>query len=69
MIAPHLPIEILAIKYTVTVRKKFNTLQETSERHTPNDEYENLVIALMETEAECISTNQSAKCCMRVNCS
>ena len=27
-------------QYTVPVRKGFDTSQETSERHTPNDEYE-----------------------------
>ena len=27
----------------VTVRNEFDSLQETSERHSPNDEYENFV--------------------------
>ena len=29
----------------LTVRNKFDTLQETSKRHTLNDKYENLVTA------------------------
>ena len=50
---PH--IEILA----VTVRNKFNTLQETSERYTPEDEYKNFIAAHMEAAAKCIPR---AKC-------
>ena len=37
-----------------TVRNKFDTLQETSERHTPNDEYKNFVTANIEAAAKCI---------------
>ena len=33
--------------YMVTVRNKFDTLQEISETYTPNDEYENFVSAHM----------------------
>ena len=32
----------------LTVRNKQDTLQETSEKHTPNNEYENFVIAHIE---------------------
>ena len=34
--------------YTLTVRNKFNTLQPTSETHTPRDEYEKCVTAHIE---------------------
>ena len=43
-------------QYMVTVRNKFDTLQETSERYTPNDEYENFVTAHIDTAAKCIPT-------------
>ena len=54
-------------RYTVTVRKKFNTLQEIVETHTPNDKYENGVVAHIEEEEEeavkeCIPTKPRAKC-------
>ena len=42
-------------------KKKFHTLQETSESHTPNDEYENFVTAHMEAAAECIPTKWKVK--------
>ena len=48
--------------YMVTVRNKFDTLQETSEKHTPNDEYENFVTTHMEAAAECIPAKPRAKC-------
>ena len=41
-------------KYTVTLRNKFDALQEISETLIPNDEYENFVNAHMEAAAECI---------------
>ena len=31
----------ISSRYTVTVRKKLNTLQKISERHSSNDKYEN----------------------------
>ena len=46
----------------VTVRNKFDTLQEISERHTPNDEYKNFITALIEMVAECTLTKSRAKC-------
>ena len=48
-------------KYTVTVRNKFDTLQEISETHTPNDEYENFISAYMKAVAECIPTEPRTK--------
>ena len=42
-------------KYALTLRNKFNALQEKTETHTPNDEYENFVNAQLEAAAaECI---------------
>ena len=40
--------------FTVTVRNKFATLQETFEIHTPNHEYENFANAYIEAATECI---------------
>ena len=47
---------ILRDKYAITLRNKFDTLQEKTETHTPNDEYENFVNALLEAAVEYIST-------------
>ena len=41
-------------KYVLTLRNKFDALQEKPETHTPNDEYENFVNAHLETATECI---------------
>ena len=49
-------------KYSVTVRNKFDTLQDISETPTPNDEYENYVTAHMEAAAEGIPTTPRATC-------
>ena len=49
-------------KYTLTVRNKFDTLQEISEANTLNDEYENFVTSHMEAAAECILTKPRVKC-------
>ena len=38
----------------ITVRNKFDTLQEASERHSPNDEYEDFVSANLTAAAEYI---------------
>ena len=43
-------------KYTITLRNKFDAIQEISERPTPMDKYENLINAHVETTAECILT-------------
>ena len=48
-------------KYTLTLRNKFDALQEISETPTSNDEYENFVNAHLEAAAECITTEQRAK--------
>ena len=47
-------------KYTITVRKKFDTLQEITETLTPKDEYENFNVH-MRAAAECIPTKPKAK--------
>ena len=45
------------------VRNKFDTLQETSERHTLNHKYENFVTNRIEAAAaECTPTKPRAKC-------
>ena len=48
-------------KYTLTLRHKFDARQEISETFTPNDKYENFVVAHLEAAIECIPTNQRAK--------
>ena len=48
-------------EYTVTLRNKYDTLQEISETPTPNDEYENFINAHLEEAAECKATKQRAK--------
>ena len=48
-------------QYTLTVGKKFVILKETSERHTRNNECENLVTAHIEAAAECIPIKPRAK--------
>ena len=45
----------------MTVRNKFDLLQEIWEILTPNDEYENAVNAQMEVPAECIPTKLRPK--------
>ena len=48
-------------KYAITLRNKFDALQERTETYTPNDEYENLANAHLEAATECIPTKQKAK--------
>ena len=43
-------------RYALTLKKKFDALQEETETHTPNDEYENFVNAHIEAAAECTPT-------------
>ena len=45
----------------ITLRNKFEALQELSKTLTPNDKYENFLNALMEAAAECIPTKLRAK--------
>ena len=52
-------------KYTVTVRYKFGTLQETLEKYTPSDEHENFVTTHIEAAGEYIPVKSRA---MGVNC-
>ena len=47
-------------EYTITLRNKFNALQEIFETLTPNDKYENFVNTHMEPVAECIPTKLTA---------
>ena len=47
-------------KYVLTLRNKFDALQEKIETHTPNDEYENFINAHLKAAAECIPTKQRA---------
>ena len=54
---------VLSIK--VPIQKKSGNLfndPRISERHSPNDEYENFVSTHIEAAAESIPTNQRAKC-------
>ena len=48
-------------KYALTLRNKFDSLQEKTEAHTPNEEYENFVNVHLEVAAECIPTKQRTK--------
>ena len=53
---PQLNNRDICDKYTITLRKKFDELQEISETPTPNDEYEKLFNVYIEAAAECIPT-------------
>ena len=48
-------------KYVVELRKRFGTLQEKTEKRTPNDEYENFVNAHLEAAAKCNPTKLKTK--------
>ena len=48
-------------KYVLALRNKFDALQERTEIHTPNDEYENFVNAHLEAVAKCIPTKHRTK--------
>ena len=48
-------------KYVVELRNIFETLQEKTEKRTPNDEYENFVNAHLEAAAKCIPTKPKTK--------
>ena len=47
-------------EYTVNVRNKFDTVQETFESHTPNDNYEKFVTVDKEVATEDIATKPIA---------
>ena len=48
-------------KYVVELRNRFETLQEKTEKGTPNDEYENFVDAHLEVAAKYIPTKPRTK--------
>ena len=48
-------------KYVVKLRNRFETLQEKTEKGTPNDEYENFVNAHLKAAANCIPTKPRTK--------
>ena len=48
-------------KYVLELRNRFETLQEKTEKNTPNDEYENFVNAHLEAAAKCIPTKLKTK--------
>ena len=57
-------------QYKITERDEFYTLKETSERHTPKDEYENFVSTHIETTVQRKTTKLRVKCnFLGVNCS
>ena len=48
-------------KYVLELRNRFETLQEKTEKDTPNDEYENFVNAHLEEAEKCIPTKPRNK--------
>ena len=48
-------------KYALALRSKYDALQEKTEIHTPNNEYENFFKAYLEAAVECIPTKQRTK--------
>ena len=48
-------------KYLLELRNRFETLQEKTERSTPNDEYENFFEAHLESASKCIQTKPRTK--------
>ena len=48
-------------KYVLELRNRFETLQEKTEKDTPNDEYENFVNAHLEAAEKCIPTKPRTK--------
>ena len=48
-------------KYVLELRNRFKTLQEKTEKSTPNDEYENFVNVHIEAAAKCIPTKLKTK--------
>ena len=57
----HPKVDIIRDEYVLALRNKFDALQEKTETHTPNVEYENFVNAHLEVAAECIPTKQRTK--------
>ena len=48
-------------KYVLDLRNRFKTLQEKTEKGTPNDEYENFVDAHLEAASKCIPIKPRTK--------
>ena len=48
-------------KYVLELRNRFDSLQEMTEKGTPNDEYENFVNAYLEAAEKCIPTKHRTK--------
>ena len=48
-------------KYALELRNRFEILQEKTEKGTPNDEYENFVVAHLEAASKCIPTKPRTK--------
>ena len=48
-------------RYTITVRNKFDSLQQIADDHTPNTTYDNFVVAHSEAAADCIPLKPKAK--------
>ena len=48
-------------KYALELRNRFETLQEKTEKGTPNDEYENFVETHLEAASKCIPTKPITK--------
>ena len=48
-------------KYTLELRNRFETLQEKTEKGTPNDEYKNFAEAHLEAASKCIPTKPRTK--------
>ena len=48
-------------KYVLEFKKRYETLQERTEKSTPNDEYKNFVNAQLEAAAKCIPTKLKTK--------
>ena len=48
-------------KYVLELRNRFETLQEETEKGTPNDEYENFVNVHLEAAEKCIPTKPRTK--------
>ena len=46
-------------KYTLALRNKYDSLQQQTETHTPNEEYDNFINTHLEVAAEFIQTKQS----------
>ena len=48
-------------KYILAIRNKYDALQEQTETHTPNEEYENFISTHLELAAEFLPTKQRRK--------